>query len=193
MIRMQGGFLMELIKIKGVGEKTVALLNKLGINDSDELLRYYPRNYDIYEKPILIEDIDNKLIVAIDGVVTKNIEIKHMKNLTVVTTNIKDANNKMIKVTWFNMPFLRSTIKYSMRFIFRGRINRVNGIPVMEQPEIFTMAKYEEKLNSMQPLYGLTKGITNNQISKIINNLLEVKTITDYLSDDRIWNHALYL
>lgn len=125
MIRMQGGFLMELIKIKGVGEKTVALLNKLGINDSDELLRYYPRNYDIYEKPILIEDIDNKLIVAIDGVVTKNIEIKHMKNLTVVTTNIKDANNKMIKVTWFNMPFLRSTIKYSMRFIFRGRINRV--------------------------------------------------------------------
>lgn len=184
MIRMQGGFLMELIKIKGVGEKTVALLNKLGINDSDELLRYYPRNYDIYEKPILIEDIDNKLIVAIDGVVTKNIEIKHMKNLTVVTTNIKDANNKMIKVTWFNMPFLRSTIKYSMRFIFRGRINRVNGIPVMEQPEIFTMAKYEEKLNSMQPLYGLTKGITNNQISKIINNLLEVKTITDYLSDD---------
>ena len=80
-----------------------------------------------------------------------------------------------------------------MRFIFRGRINRVNGIPVMEQPEIFTMAKYEEKLNSMQPLYGLTKGITNNQISKIINNLLEVKTITDYLSDDWIWNHAFYL
>ena len=53
---------------------------------------------------------------------------------------IKKVNNKMIKVTWFNMPFLRSTIKYSMRFIFRGRINRVNDIPVMEQPEIFTMA-----------------------------------------------------
>lgn len=174
---------MDLTKIKGVGDKTKALLNRLGVDNSDDLLRYYPKNYDIYERPILIDEIDNKLVVAIDGVVTKNIEIKHTKNLTVVTTNIKDMNNRVIKVTWFNMPFLRSTIKYSMRFIFRGRINRINDIPVLEQPEIFTIAKYEEKLNSMQPLYSLTKGITNNQISKIINNLLEIEKITDYLPD----------
>ena len=151
---------MELTKIKGVGDKTSALLNKLGIYNSDGLLRYYPRNYDIYEKPVLTDEIDNKLIVAIDGVVMRNLDMKHAKNLTVLTTTIKDTNNKTIKIKWFNMPFLRNTVKYSMRFIFRGRITRVNGVPVMEQPEIFTLGKYDEKLNSMQPLYSLDRKST---------------------------------
>lgn len=177
---------MELTKIKGVGDKTSALLNKLGIYNSDGLLRYYPRNYDIYEKPVLTDEIDNKLIVAIDGVVMRNLDMKHAKNLTVLTTTIKDTNNKTIKIKWFNMPFLRNTVKYSMRFIFRGRITRVNGVPVMEQPEIFTLGKYDEKLNSMQPLYSLTKGITNNQISKTISTLLSMELMSDYLPETYI-------
>ena len=34
--------------LKGVGEKTEKLLMKAGIADTEELLHYYPRNYDIY-------------------------------------------------------------------------------------------------------------------------------------------------
>lgn len=172
---------MELTCIKGIGDKTKSLFNKLGIYNTEDLMRYYPRNYDIYEKPILIDEIDNKLIVAIDGVVTRNLDMKHSKNITILTTNIKDSNNKLIKLTWFNMPFLRTTIKYSMRYIFRGRITRINGNLVMEQPEIYTLGKYDEKLNSMQPLYSLTKGITNNQITKAINSLLQIEKVSDYL------------
>jgi ATP-dependent DNA helicase RecG len=81
------------------------------------------------------------------------------------------------------MPFLKNTLKYSMRFVFRGRIKYINSIPVMEQPEIFTLAKYEEKLYNMQPLYSLTKGITNNQLSKIIKTYLESNVLEDYLPE----------
>ena len=42
--------------LKGVGEKTEKLLHKAGIADVEGLLRYYPRNYDIYEKPENIAD-----------------------------------------------------------------------------------------------------------------------------------------
>ena len=34
--------------LKGVGEKTEKLLEKAGIFSVEELLRYYPRNYDVY-------------------------------------------------------------------------------------------------------------------------------------------------
>lgn len=182
---------MELIKIKGVGEKTLKLLNKLRIYTPEDLIGYYPRNYDIYERPINIDEADNKLIVAIDGTVAKNIDIKHSKNLTILTTNIKDLNNNIIKVTWFNMPYLKNTLKYSMRFIFRGRIKYINGVPVLEQPEIFTPARYEEKLFHMQPLYSLTKGITNNQLQKIIKTYLESNVMEDYLPQEFLKKYDL--
>ena len=36
---------MELTKIKGIGPKTLSLLNKLNIEDIDDLIRYYPYRY----------------------------------------------------------------------------------------------------------------------------------------------------
>ena len=38
--------------IKGIGEKTEKLFNKLGIVTVGDLIEYYPRNYDTY-KPIV--------------------------------------------------------------------------------------------------------------------------------------------
>ena len=44
-------------ELKGVGEKTEKLFAKLGITDTEELLRYYPRNYEAYEEPVPIGDL----------------------------------------------------------------------------------------------------------------------------------------
>ena len=38
----------------------------------------------------------------------------------------------------------------------------------MEQPELFTLGAYEEKLNHMQPVYSLSRAITNNTVSKAV-------------------------
>lgn len=175
---------MDIKELKGIGEKTSLLLNRLKIEECDDLIRYYPRNYDIYEPPVLIKDIDNKAVVSIDGTVIKSVDMNHIKNLTILTTVIRDKNGDTIKVNWFNMPYLKSTIKYSMRFIFRGRMKRVGNLTVLEQPEIFTLAKYEEKLNVMQPIYSLTKGISNHQMTKFVSEALKVTAIKDYLDEN---------
>ena len=174
---------MELLSIKGVGEKTKGLLNKLKIENVKDLIEYYPRNYDIYEPPVCIKDIDNKLVIAVEGVILKNPELKKVKNLDILSTVIRDDNNDRIKVTWFNMPYLKNQIKYSMRYIFRGRIKYINGVPVLEQPEIFQLGRYDEKLNSLQPLYSLTKGLTNNGISKIMKEAVMEYEFKDYLPE----------
>ena len=175
---------MNIREIKGIGEKTSLLLNRLGIEECDDLVRYYPRNYDIYEPPVLIRNLDNKAVVSIDGTVMKSVDMNHIKNLTILTTVIRDQNGDTIKVNWFNMPYLKSTVKYSMRFVFRGRIKRMNQQMVLEQPEIFTLAKYEEKLNVMQPVYSLTKGISNNQMIKFVSEALNITRIEDYLDEN---------
>ena len=38
--------------LKGVGEKTEKLFQKVGISTVGQLLRYYPRDYDIYREPV---------------------------------------------------------------------------------------------------------------------------------------------
>ena len=43
--------------LKGVGEKTEKLFWKVGIYDTDDLLHYYPRNYDEYETPVDIAEL----------------------------------------------------------------------------------------------------------------------------------------
>ena len=66
---------MRLTELKGIGEKTEHLFGKLKIGSVEELLYYFPRTYDIYEPPIAIDEIDNRLVAAIDGTVMKNPEV----------------------------------------------------------------------------------------------------------------------
>ena len=51
-------------EIKGVGEKTEKLFAKLGIYTVGDLLRYYPRNYDVYEEAVSIAEVDQSSLVS---------------------------------------------------------------------------------------------------------------------------------
>ena len=182
---------MELKDVKGIGEKTLNILNKMNIYSIDDIINYIPRNYDIYENPVNIKDIDNKAVVAIDGFIDRSIFMKKVKNLTIITTVIKDKNNDRINVKWFNMPFLKSSLKVSGEYIFRGRIKFENNTMILEQPEVFSKEKYKEKLNSMQPVYSLKKGISNNQMIKFIKEALKKLSVTDYLDEEMLRENNL--
>ena len=40
----------DIRELKGIGEKTQQLFAKLNIYTVGDLIRYYPRGYDVYEK-----------------------------------------------------------------------------------------------------------------------------------------------
>lgn len=174
---------MELTALRGVGEKTAQSFKKLGIDSVETLLKYIPRTYEVYEEPVRIREIDNKVLVAIDGTVIRRPELRKVKNLQILSTVIKDERGDLLKLTWFNMPFLRNTLQYSARFIFRGRINKKGGSLVMEQPEILSLAQYDAKKSQMQPVYALTKGVTSNALMKAIKQGLSQVQFVDYLND----------
>lgn len=48
---------MKIIEVKGIGEKTEKLFHKLGIYSTDELLEFYPRNYDSYNVPTTVREL----------------------------------------------------------------------------------------------------------------------------------------
>ena len=170
--------------LKGVGEKMEKLFAKIGVTDIESLLSYYPRNYDAYEEPVEIQSLEEGAIVAISATIITGVYVNQVRNLQVITTTAADLTGK-IAVTWFNAPYLRSTIRKGSRFILRGRIARKQGKLQMEHPEIFTPAAYEEILHSLQPIYGLTSGLSNKTIVKLIHQVLNEQNLqAEYLADE---------
>ena len=171
-------------ELKGVGEKTEKLFQKIGITTAEELLRYYPRTYDIDEEPVEIASAEEDKTVSIRATIATSIYINQIRNLQVLTTTVADASGRL-PVAWFNAPYLRGTLKKGSVFILRGKIIRKKGRPQMEHPEIFTPAAYEEIIHSMQPVYGLTKGLSNKMITKLVHQILDTRPLHgEYLPEE---------
>lgn len=71
------------------------------------------------------------------------------------------------------MPFLKSSLKLGMRYIFRGRFVIKNGIKILEQPQMYTRSQYSEIEGTMQPIYPLTKGLSNKTVANAVHQALE--------------------
>lgn len=167
---------MKITELKGIGEKYAQLLGRLSVYTVKDLVGLYPRDYELYQEPAFIStlspDYENTNVV-IDGVVSKKIDVYHTGKLAVISTFINDENGDRIKCTWFNMPFLKSSLKLGMRYIFRGRFVIKNGIKILEQPQMYTRSQYSEIEGTMQPIYPLTKGLSNKTVANAVHQALE--------------------
>lgn len=160
-------------ELKGVGAKTEQIFTKLDIYTVGDLIRYYPRGYDIYEKAIPISEAEEGKTVTVTGSVYGRVQVGGSRNMQVTTLYLKDLTGTL-KVIWYRMPFLRSTLSSGGVITLRGRISMRKNTAVMEHPEIFYPAeKYREKLDTLQPIYPLTTGLSNNLIVKSVKQALD--------------------
>ena len=114
---------MDIIALKGIGEKTAKLFSKLGITQAEELLYYYPKDYEQFEPPVAISKAAAGERVAIRGVITGNMAVKHIRNLSILNFSVQDASGVM-QMTYFNMPYLKNTLKKGTFYIFRGLLQQ---------------------------------------------------------------------
>ena len=99
---------MKIRELKGVGEKTEQLFHRLNVYDTVDLLNFYPRTYDVYEEPVLISNISEDGIYAINAVVSSSCEMNTRSTLKILSVMLTDEMGNRIKATWFNMPFIKN-------------------------------------------------------------------------------------
>ena len=163
----------RIIELKGIGEKTAELFARAGVRTLGDLIRYYPRSYEIFEDPVPIAEVCEGRVCTVSGAVFGRIQVSGNRNMQVTTLYLKDLTGTL-KVIWFRMPFLRTTLGKGGALTLRGRVMRKRDGLVMEHPEIYyPSSKYEEKKDSMQPVYTLTAGLTNNAVVKAVRQALE--------------------
>lgn len=160
-------------EIKGIGEKTERMFQKLNIRTVGDLIRYFPRGYDIYEEPVAVAELEEGRTAAVTGMLYGKVQVGGSPRMQVTTAYLKDLTGTL-RIVWYRMPFLRNTLKSGGKITVRGKIIRKQNQLVMEHPELFVPAEsYQKKLNTLQPVYPLTAGLTNNLMTKTMHQALE--------------------
>ena len=174
--------------IKGIGEKTEKLLEKVGITTVGDFLGYYPRDYDEYKEPVTVREVKVGEKCAVSGRITGKPGLQSTGRKSVVTANIREENH-LLQLTWYNMPFLRNTLQPGGLYVFRGTVAEKRGRLVMEQPEIFGREDYQKMLHTLYPIYSLTKGLTNKFMVKTLHQILEDREMVQEYLPEEYRNH----
>lgn len=160
-----------IINLKGVGEKTAKLFQKLEIETVGDLINHYPKAYETLEEPVSVAKAICGEVCAIHVSVAGIPNLKKVRSLTILNVTVRDTSGAM-QLTFFNMPFLKNVLKPGGYYIFRGLVQSRGAAKIMEQPKIYSYEDYCKQTNVMQPKYGLTKGLTNQTVQKAMKQAL---------------------
>lgn len=159
------------IELKGVGEKTRKLFEKLNIDTVGDLLAHYPRDYETFEEPVSVAEALPGEVCAVRVMVAGIPNLKKVRSLNILNVLVKDASGGM-QLTFFNMPFLKNILKSGGFYIFRGLVQTRGAAKIMEQPKLYSEEEYARQTQFIQPRYSLTKGLTNQAIQKAVKQAL---------------------
>ncbi len=157
--------------VKGVGEQSEKLFAKLGVHTVEDLLRLYPRTYDVYEPLEYVSQAREGKTMAVEVSLAAKPRVSYVRNLKILTCVMRDSSGQL-PVTWFNMPYLMRSLKMGQRYILRGKITVKNGCLQMQQPKILDRQEYANLLHQMQPVYPLTAKLTNHMVTKTVKQAL---------------------
>lgn len=158
--------------LKGIGDKTAKLYGKLGIDTVESAVFYFPRGYVTYEPPSAPDAFTEGAVMAFVAMLLKRPAVRRVKRLSITTATLS-ADGVTVSVTWFNMPYLAQSLKCSTPYVFRGKITIKGDHYHIEQPQVYTLEHYEELLGHINPVYSLTKGLTNNAVTSTIKKSFE--------------------
>ena len=176
---------MNLEEIKGIGPKTIELLNKLNITNIEDLLTYYPYRYDYLIATNLYGCITNTGLI--NGTIIDQPRSFYIKrNLNRLSFKLL-VENKIINVTIFNRAFLKPHLLPNSNISIIGKYDAKKNSFLASDIKLFSVLKPE-----IEPVYHLINGMTNKQINKIITNQLSTNIeLNDYIPD--IYNNKYHL
>ena len=176
---------MDIRTLKGVGEKTAALFEKLHVYTAEELVSYYPRDYEQFSVPVPLDQAPVEEVTAVEGRLAGNVATRHVRGLSLTTFDVS-CEGGSLHMTYFNMPYLKNSLKRGQPYIFRGCLHRRKDRYVMEQARIYKPEEYGKLTDCMQPRYATTKGLTNNAITKAVKQAIGLVDLSEDPLPERI-------
>lgn len=157
--------------LKGIGDKTAALFRRMGVETVEELLRFYPRDYDRVEEVSRIAELREGSRAVVRGTICSGVAERKAGRLTISFSQAADESGKM-QLSFFNMPYLKKMLKKGALYYLRGRVRQRGNSFVMEQPALLSPAEYEKQKGRLLPVYPLTTGLSQKAVRKAVEQVL---------------------
>lgn len=178
--------------VKGVGPKRASRLKKLNISTLEDMIYFIPREYEDKSKFKSLREctIGEKASVKVEVIGAPNI-IRPRRNLTILKVPVRDSSNSGYLV-WFNQEYLKNKFTIGKEIVVNGKINR-NGMELQIMNPVFEEVGAMNKVGTITPVYPLTRGITNNNIIKIIQYIIKnnLNEIEEFIPSDIINKYNL--
>ena len=171
---------MELKDVKGIGSKSLGLLNKLNVMTVEDLITYYPVRYDVLKRTDL-ENLEPDMKVIVDGKV-ESIPLVVRIKAGLNKMNFRLASkDRIFGVSIFNRAFMKQYLAIGTNVIVIGKYDKTKNVITASDIKLGTLGNTEK----IEPVYRLTNGLTNKNISTFVNMaLLGIgKNVPDYIPD----------
>ena len=90
-----------------------------------------------------------------------------------IVSGVFESDAQKIRITWYNMPYLRSTVRAGVPYVLWGKAAKKNRQLVLEQPAVFSFEEYHRMRQHLKPVYPLTEGLSAKTIEKAVRQALE--------------------
>ena len=159
----------EIQYVKGVGEARAKLLNRLDIYTLEDLITYYPRDYEDRSKPKFIASLQDGEEALIEAtVVSKMTEARIRRNMAIYKLVVRDETGTCI-LTWFNQSYLKGRFAVGEKYKFYGKVSVKYGKVEMNSP-VYDSEKTNKNTGKIIPLYPLTYGLAQTTIRQVMEN-----------------------
>ena len=169
---------MQLKDVKGIGPKSLSLLNKINIYTVEDLVTHYPFRYEILKRCNLNEVEDGGKII-IDGKIESVPILMHFKaGLNKMNFRLVTASG-VVGVSIFNRAFLKSQLTVGTGVTVIGKLDKAKNVITASDIKLETLMNKVK----IEPVYHCTSGLTNKNMSTYINMALLMfgKEILDYI------------
>lgn len=163
---------MNVSEINGVGPKTIKLLNKLNIETIEDVLTYYPYRYNVYSFNKRLDGSENLIVSAIIESSPVVSYIKKNFNRMSFRANVEGIT---IGVTIFNRAFMKTNLQIGKTVVLIGKFDSKKNILTCSD------IRFNIQDGDVEPVYHLTKGISNNAFAKIVASSLKKGNVEDHI------------
>ena len=178
--------------ISGVGEARQKQLARLGIDTVRDLVYFFPRAYEKRGDVKLLSQSVSGETQSVVLTVTSEVKSALLKRGLTISKFRACDESASCEVVFFNSPFVKQVFHIGDEFRFYGKIELNKKNYRVTNPE-YDKILQDKILPSLVPVYPLTKGLSQNFISKSIRTALSdfMPEITDSLPENIRLNYSL--
>ena len=178
-------------ELKGIGEKTEKLFQKMGVYTLRDILLHYPRDYVKFPKRKYISEAAAGETAAVMVRMQSTPLVRKTRRMQITTAHA-ETDGVVMQFVWFRMPYIKNMLKPGNIYVFYGKVIAKNNSVAMEQPTIYTMEQYEKIEGNLIPVYPLSFGLTNHAVQKAVRQALtSEELLKEYLPEELLGKYEL--